>query len=65
MDKKDISYSLTIKMPSFIRYSNESDEDFAKRAKEEGKKRARNYLSGYLFDPENKTIFEKTSLGNE
>lgn len=65
MDNKNISYSLTIKMPSFIRHSNESDEDFAKRVKEEGQIRARAYLTGYLFDPENKTIFEKTSLGNE
>lgn len=59
MDNNEISYSLTIKMPGFHRYPSETDENFERRLKEEGKKRARYYLSGYLFDPDHKTIFEK------
>ena len=59
MDNKEISYSLKIKMPGFVRYINESDEDFEKRLRLEGKKRLTYYLSGYLFDPEHKTLFEE------
>lgn len=62
MDTKEISYSIEIKMPRFVRYINESDDDFEKRVKEEGKKRLKYYLSGYLFDPEHKTIFEQANF---
>ncbi len=62
MDNNELSYTLTIKMPGFVRYVNESDEEFAKRAKTEGNKRARYYLSGYLYDPDHKTIFEEIIL---
>ena len=61
MDKK-VSYILKIKMSDFVKYNNESDESFEKRVKEEGKKRLRHYLSGYLFDPEHKTIFEEINF---
>ena len=65
MDNKEVSYTLEIKMPGFVRYKSESDEAFDKRVKEEGKKRIRYYLSGYLFDPEHKNIFETAKIGNE
>lgn len=65
MDSKEISYTLKIKMPSFIRYSNESDEDYEKRVLKEGKRRATYYLSGYLLDPDHKVVFETTTLGEK
>lgn len=62
MDNKETSYSIKIKMSGFLRYINESDENFEQRVKKEGKKRMQYYLSGYLFDPENENIFEEINF---
>lgn len=65
MDKKDVTYTLKIKIPNIFRYTKETDKEFNQRVKEEGKKRARYYLSGYLFDPTNKIIIEDVQIDNE
>lgn len=65
MENKETSYSLTIKMPKFVRYPNETKEHFEQRVLEEGKKRARYFLSGYSFDPEHKVYFEKVEVADE
>jgi hypothetical protein len=62
MENKETNYSLTINMPDFVRYINESDEDFVKRVKLEGIKRVRYYLSGYLSDPDGKIITENVNI---
>jgi hypothetical protein len=64
MEIKEISYSITIKLTNQLKYSNETDEMFEKRVKEEGKKRLRYFLSGYLYDPENKVFFEKVTIND-
>jgi hypothetical protein len=62
MDDKEVTYSLIINMKDFVRYSNESEEEYQHRVKLEGKKRIRYYLSGYLQDPENKIISEEVKI---
>lgn len=62
MDNDEISYSLEIKLSGFPRYLNETDEIFQERVREEGKKRLRYFLSGYLVDTDNKIIFEQINF---
>ena len=62
METKSTKFTISIRLDDFIRYSNETDDSYEQRLKEEGKKRARYYLSGYLFDPSNKNIFEEVSF---
>lgn len=64
MDNKEINYSITIKLTNLFKYPSETDEMFEKRVKEEGKKKLRYYLSGYLYDPENKVFFEKVTVND-
>jgi hypothetical protein len=55
----DAEFKLTIKMSDMFMNPNQTEEEIRKKIKEEGEKRFRYYLSGYLFDPEGK------SIGNE
>lgn len=62
--KKNVKFTLSVNLFNIFQYSNESDEHFEKRITEEGKKKLRYYLSGYLLDP-NKKVFEERIEINE
>ena len=62
MDNQETTYTLTVKIQNIIRFSSESDSEYEQRVLEEGKKRARYYLSGYLKDPNNEVVFETVSI---
>lgn len=52
----DAEFTLKIKMPDMFVSPNITGPELKKMVQEEGEKRLRYYLSGYLLDPENKII---------
>lgn len=62
MDNKETNYSLVVKVQNISRFKDESDDNFAERVQKEGRRMVKNYLSGNLYDPEHKIIFEKINF---
>ena len=60
----DAEVSITIRLKQFYVNSNSTDEQINKTLLEEGEKRMRHYLSGYLYDPDGKVIDKKVIIKN-
>lgn len=60
----DAEFTMTIKISDFIVHSKLSEEERMKALIEEGEKRARYYLSGYLFDPNGKNMKKNVIIQN-
>ena len=58
----DCEYTITIKLDNLHMPKEHTEEQLKKKISEEGKMGLRTYLSGYLFDPEKKVIFEETNF---
>mgnify|MGYP003353859486 CR=1 FL=1 len=58
----DCEYTITIKLNNLDIQTGHTDEQLKQKIAEEGKRRINAYLSGYLFDPEKKIIFEETNF---
>jgi len=52
----DAEFKLTVKISDMFILPNLTEEEIKQKIKEEGEKKFRYYLSGYLFDPEGKII---------
>lgn len=54
----DCEYTITIKLNNIDMPKGHTEEQLKERIVAEGKMGLRTYLSGYLFDPDKKIIFE-------
>jgi len=61
----DAEVSITIKLDDFYIHSKLTEEEMDKTVLEEGEKRIRYYLSGYLFDPNGKVVDKKIIIKNK
>lgn len=52
-------YTITIKLENLDMPKEHTEEQLKKKISEEGKRGINFYLSGYLFDPEKKIIFDE------
>jgi hypothetical protein len=59
MNKKEVIYSIGLKIHDITRGDNESVEDFEKKVFKIAKNKLLNFLTGHLLDPEKKVITEK------
>jgi hypothetical protein len=60
--KFECEYTITIKLIDVYMNAGHSSDELRDKIMVEGKKQIRQYLSGNLFDPEKKIIFEDTSF---
>jgi len=60
--KFDCEYTITIKLNDVYMRPGHSSDEFRDKIMYEGKKQIKQYLSGNLFDPEKKIIFEETNF---
>lgn len=58
----DCEYTITIKLNNLDMSKGHTEEQLREKIIEEGKMGLRTYLSGYLFDPEKKVIFDETKF---
>ena len=57
-------FTLTIKLGELFINPNSSDDEIELKLIQEGEKRLRHYLSGYLLDPDKKVIDKKVTIHN-
>jgi hypothetical protein len=60
--KFDCEYTITIKLNDVYIHTEHSSDELRDKIMSQGKKQIMQYLSGNLFDPEKKIIFEDTSF---
>ena len=60
--KIEADFSITVKLSDIFMSGSVTDDEIKKRVIEEGEKRLRYYLSGYLLDPDNKIINKEISI---
>jgi len=60
--KIDADFTITIKLSDVFMSNDSSDEEIKGRVTQEGEKRLRYYLSGYILDPEQKIINKEVSI---
>ena len=60
--KIEATYTISIKLSEIFMSGNVTDVEIKKRVIEEGDKRLRHYLSGYLFDPDGKIIHKDVTF---
>jgi hypothetical protein len=60
--KFDCEYTITIKLNDVYMHPGHSSDELKDKIMSEGKKQIKQYLSGNLFDPEKKIIFDDTNF---
>ena len=55
-------FTLTIKLGELFINPNSSDDEIELKLIQEGEKRLRHYLSGYLLDPDKKIILKNLEI---
>jgi len=60
--KIEADFTITIKLFDVFMSNDSSDEEIKEMVTQEGEKRLRYYLSGYLLDPEKKIINKEVSI---
>lgn len=61
----DAEVSITVKLNGLYVHSKLTEEEIQKTLLDEGEKRIRYYLSGYLFDPNGKVIDKQVIIKNK
>jgi hypothetical protein len=61
----DAEISITIRLNDFYVHSKLNEQEMDKALLDEGEKRIRHYLSGYLFDPNGKVVDKKVIIKNK
>jgi hypothetical protein len=61
----DAQYTVTIKITDFFVNSQLSEEEIGELLIKEGDRRVSHFISGYLFDPENKIISRNVIINNK
>jgi|LauGreDrversion4_2_1035121.scaffolds.fasta_scaffold747952_2 hypothetical protein len=55
-------YTITVKVMDVMNVSDETEQDIDSLIKQEGQKIIKKYLSGKLFDPDNKVLREQIKI---
>lgn len=60
----EADFTITVKLGELFIMPNSTDDEIKEKLIEEGERRLRYYLSGYLFDPDRKFINKNVTIHN-